>query len=65
MTASVPTAQPAEGGQPGTPPSGRTGAVPRAWLRNGGVSRWLGLGGAVLPGPAFVPVTLQKFPSVA
>jgi len=23
--------------------------VPRAWLRHGGVFRWLGLGGAVVP----------------
>jgi phosphate transport system permease protein len=58
MAASVPTAQP-DGGA-GIPPLRRPGAVPRAWLRNGGVFRWLGLGGAVVPVLmlAFVLVTL-------
>jgi phosphate transport system permease protein len=58
MAASVSTAQP-DGGA-GTPSLRRPGAVPRAWLRNGGVFRWVGLGGAVVPVLmlAFVLVTL-------
>jgi phosphate transport system permease protein len=58
MAVSVPTAQPAGGA--GTPPLRRPGAVPRAWLRNGALFRWLGLGGAMVPVLmlAFVLVTL-------
>ena len=58
MAASVPTAQP-DGGA-GLPPLRRPGAVLRDVIRNGGVFRWLGLGGAVVPVLmlAFILITL-------
>jgi phosphate transport system permease protein len=50
MTASAPTVQPAGGpDDPGTSPPRRLGAALRSGIRNGGLIRWLGLGGAVIP----------------